>query len=98
MKSERSFNILTKITADWDEIDQMIKDILAADTEKVVDTISISRLDVKDGVLQDNFVPIVCVDNYIRSDLDEKVAFRNQLSILRPDMLPESAIILWERS
>ncbi len=98
MKSERSFNILTKITADWDEIDQMIKDILAADTENTIDEIAISRSSVIDGVLNPYFTFIVSVNNYTKNDLYEKVSSGLRIDFVRPDMVSADAVTLWEKN
>ncbi len=97
MKTERTFAVFTKIIANWDEIDSFIKDVIAIDTGNFVNSISISLSDVKNGMLDDNFMPIISVTNYKENDLIEEISFRNMPSVIRPDMLPDDAIILWER-
>lgn len=97
MLTERTFNVFNKITADWDQIDTLIKNINNIDVNNTIENISISKLDVKDNILQNNFVLIICVNNYLDCDIEDKIDFKH-LEILRPDMIPNSAIILWEKN
>ncbi len=96
MLTERTFNVFTKITADWDQIDILIKNISDIDVNNTIESISISKLDVKDNILQNNFMLIICVNDYPNCDIEDKINFKH-LEILRPDMTPNSAIILWEK-
>ncbi len=78
MKSERTFHILKHVTADWDEIDKLVADILDADRNNEVDHIVISYLDIgKDGVLNDIFLPIVSGKKISGYELEEAVKLRN---------------------
>ncbi len=98
MLSERSFNILKKVTADWDELDKLVSDILAADTAGEVNNICISYLSIsKEGILNDNFTLIVSGAK-ILSYLEDTVSFRNLIEYTRDDMLPAHAIYLYSRS
>lgn len=98
MLSERSFNILKKVTADWDELDKLVSDILAADTAGEVNNICISYLSIsKEGILNDNFTLIVSGAK-IPSYLEDTVYFRNLIEYTRDDMLPAHAIYLYSRS
>ena len=97
MMTERSFNILRKINANWDEIDKLISDILAADKNNEVDYILISTLSVENGVLLDNFTPIVSCRAFPGDQLYEAVSFRNTIEWIRDDMIPDDGIVLWHR-
>ncbi len=97
MKTERSFHILKKVVADWDEIDKLVSDILAADKKQEVDNICISYASVKDGVLCDNFTPIVSGKNIPCVALEEAVSFRNRIDYVRNDMLPAHALFLYSK-
>ncbi len=98
MKTERSFHILKKVTADWDEIDKLVADILAADKNNEVDFIAISYLDIdKNGVLNDDFMPIVSGKDFPGFEIEEAVEFRNRPDYVRNDMLPRRCIFLYSR-
>ncbi len=98
MRTERTFNMLKKVTADWDEIDKLVSDILAADEDGEVDNICISYLSVgEDGVLNENFTPIVSGKEIPSFDLEEKVKFRNIIEWSRNDMLPVSCLFLYSK-
>ena len=97
MKTERTFNVFNKITADWDEIDNLIQAIIDADTDNEIDIIGISMRSVKDGVLCDNFTPIAAGKNIPGYDIETRVSFRNMIEWTRTDMLSDSFITLWKR-
>ena len=97
MKTERSFNILRKVTADWDEIDTFVSNTVAADKNNEIDSIVISCDSIKDGVLYENFIPIICVKKYPSKELEGAVVFKTPVDWVREDMLPGECICLWSR-
>ena len=98
MMTERTFNILTKVIADWDEIDQIVNDILAADKKNEVDQIVIGLPDIKNGTLQDPFMLIIAGEDFASDDLVESVSFRNPISWVRNDMVQDDCITLYSKN
>ena len=97
MFTERSFNILRKVSANWEEIDKLVSDILSADKNNEVDYIVIGYNSVKDGILCDNFTPIVSGKSIPGYELEEAVSFRTRIEYTRNDMLPKDCLYLYSR-
>ena len=98
MITERRFDILRRVKADWDEIDAFVANTIAADKNNEIDSIVISWCSVKDGVLCENFIPIICVKEYPSEELESAVVFKTPVDWVREDMLPHEHICLWERN
>ena len=97
MITERRFNILRRVKADWDEIDAFVANTVAADKNNEIDSIVISWRSVNDGVLCENFIPIICVKEYPSEELENAVSFKTPVDWVREDMLLGECIFLWSR-
>lgn len=100
----KEFNVLTKIELTEkqnDEIINFIHTVLENDTENNVNEILLSLTDVKNGILNEYFCPIIVLKSDILPDtLYERI--KEQCSLIpeyasREEEIPSLCITLWKR-
>ena len=94
MKTTRTYNNET-ITANWKMVDAIVNKIVENDSKHELDVIGISLVDVKDGVLADNFTIIAAGENRASFELEESVG-DVVVEWARDYEVPSGFITLWE--